>query len=210
MVTKNKFIEKLQPIKCSICLDGYSSDHVPVELSCGHIFGGHCIVEQTEIRMPNNNRCPLCRRELFEQEDFALFDDTFYSNDEELIEFNDYDDSTDEDERELEEEQRRQTLAAPLVETTSASRRGRNSLYREFREHAARMRELSRVSAPKSARRTRTYEEIEEGLDLGSDESEYESEEDVESADEHEEKRMYRLLPGEYDTTLSGQPSGSQ
>ena len=64
--------------------------------------------------MPNNNRCPLCRHELFEQEDFHSFDNAFYSSDEALVEFNDYDDSTDEDERELEEQQSRQMLAAPL------------------------------------------------------------------------------------------------
>ncbi|RYN84784.1 hypothetical protein AA0119_g8166 [Alternaria tenuissima] len=164
VVTKNKFIEKLQPIKCSICLEDYNSDHVPVELPCSHIFGGHCIVEQTESRMPNNNRCPLCRHELFEQEDFHSFDNAFYSSDEALVEFNDYDDSTDEDERELEEQQSRQMLAAPLntqlarrtqptssislAGITSAPRTERNNRYQEFREHADRIRESRRAPSP--------------------------------------------------------------
>ncbi|CAI9627049.1 unnamed protein product [Alternaria burnsii] len=224
MVTKNKFIEKLQPTKCSICLEDYNSDHVPVELPCSHIFGGHCIVEQTESRMPNNNRCPLCRHELFEQEDFHSFDNTFYSSDEALVEFNDYGDSTDEDARELEEQQNRQMLAAPLntqlahrtqltssislAGITSAPRTQRNSRYQEFRVHADRIRELRRAPSPKSLRCTKIYTEVEEESDSGSDEYEYESEE-IDSADEREERRAYKLLPGEYDTTLPDQSSAS-
>lgn len=142
------------------------SRHVPVELKCGHIFGSHCIVEQTEFRTANNNRCPLCRQELFEHEDFASSRDSLYDSDEPLIEFDDYDDSTDGEDMETEEEQRRQTLAAllharearhaqplsgaPQGGTTTASRRGRYSQYQEVMEHTARMRGMSRVFASKS------------------------------------------------------------
>jgi hypothetical protein len=39
-----------------------------VELPCGPVFGYVCIVKQTEVKVQNHNRCPLCRQELFEQD----------------------------------------------------------------------------------------------------------------------------------------------
>ncbi|KAF1833048.1 hypothetical protein BDW02DRAFT_401551 [Decorospora gaudefroyi] len=68
MVTKDEFIEQLEPLTCSICLDEFDTEHVPIQLPCGHIFGHHCFVMQAESGQQNSNRCPLCREELFEQE----------------------------------------------------------------------------------------------------------------------------------------------
>jgi hypothetical protein len=70
MPTKNDFLASLDPLKFFLCLEPYDKTHVPVELECGHIFGDYCIAYAAESETQNNNRCPLCRRKLFEQEDF--------------------------------------------------------------------------------------------------------------------------------------------
>ncbi|KAH6878843.1 hypothetical protein BKA58DRAFT_436533 [Alternaria rosae] len=107
MLTKDHFVQRLERLKCSICLDDYSTEHVPVQLLCGHIFGDHCIIKQVEAEMPNNNRCPLCRQELFQQETTPVYD-----SDE--PEFDDADDENEEEEWEFDEERYQETLAGLL------------------------------------------------------------------------------------------------
>jgi len=69
-VTKDEFLKSLDPLQCSLCLEPYDAQHVPVEIACGHVFGDYCIANVAESETQNNNRCPLCRCKLFEQEDF--------------------------------------------------------------------------------------------------------------------------------------------
>jgi hypothetical protein len=84
MVTKDEFLESLDGLSCSLCLEQYDDTHVPVQLpGCGHIFGDYCIANAVEAATQNNNRCPLCRNELFEQEDFDDDGDRLYDADEE-------------------------------------------------------------------------------------------------------------------------------
>jgi hypothetical protein len=71
-------------------------------------------VKQTEFKTANNNRCPLCRQELFEQEDFGSGGDALYSGDEALVNSDDFDDSTDDEGMETDDERYWQTLAALL------------------------------------------------------------------------------------------------
>jgi hypothetical protein len=70
MLTKDQFMSSLDALTCSLCLEPYDATHIPVQLPCNHIFGDHCIANVIESESPNNNRCPLCREVLFEQEDF--------------------------------------------------------------------------------------------------------------------------------------------
>jgi len=88
MVSKDDFLASLDPQKCSLCLEPYDSTHVPVDLECGHVFGDYCIANAVESETQNNNRCPLCRRVLFEQEDFdengyPLYNDAVMESEEE-------------------------------------------------------------------------------------------------------------------------------
>ncbi|KAI4921374.1 hypothetical protein J4E85_008719 [Alternaria conjuncta] len=194
MLTKDQFVQGLEPLRCGICLDDYSTEHVPVQLPCGHIFGDHCIVKQVEAEMPNNNRCPLCRQELFHQEDTHVYisDDS---------EWGDADDENEEEEWDFDEERYQETLAGLLqdsepapsalrAETIATTRRERLNRQREFREHAERRRDGGRVTIPKLPGRTRTYNQI-EASDVETDAdwsgSEYEPEEDNDPADECEE-----------------------
>ncbi|KAF2801227.1 hypothetical protein K505DRAFT_355081 [Melanomma pulvis-pyrius CBS 109.77] len=69
----DEYINDLEPLlpslDCSLCLGPYMASHMPVKLRfCGHVFGDHCIVEWFESTNKNSNTCPLCREELFEQE----------------------------------------------------------------------------------------------------------------------------------------------
>ncbi|KAI4648119.1 hypothetical protein J4E93_004530 [Alternaria ventricosa] len=189
MLTKDQFVKGLEPLRCGICLDDYSTEHVPVQLLCGHIFGDHCIVEQVEAEMPNSNRCPLCRQELFHQENTPV-----YVSDESV--FDEADDEAEGEEWEFDEERYQETLAgllhdsepgmanlassdlkmltdsegrtyglAPSVlhaETIATTRRERLNRQREFRlEHAERRQDERRTTVPKLPGRTRTYNQIE-------------------------------------------------
>jgi hypothetical protein len=67
MMTKDLFIGALEPLTCSLYLEPYSTKHTPIQLpDCGHIFGDHCFVNAIEMDIQKNNRCPLCRKTLFE------------------------------------------------------------------------------------------------------------------------------------------------
>jgi hypothetical protein len=46
------------------------------------VFGDHCIANAVETSTQNNNRCPLCRAKLFEQEDYDENGDWIYDSDE--------------------------------------------------------------------------------------------------------------------------------
>lgn len=71
MVSKDDFLAALNPSTCGICLEEYDGAHIPVEMpKCGHHFGDHCIANLVESAHPSNNKCPLCRQVLFEQEDY--------------------------------------------------------------------------------------------------------------------------------------------
>ncbi|KAI4915592.1 hypothetical protein J4E90_004037 [Alternaria incomplexa] len=217
MLTKDQFVQGLEPLRCGICLDDYSTEHVPVQLPCGHIFGDHCIVKQVEAEMPNNNRCPLCRQELFHQEDTHAYisDDS---------EWGDADDENEEEEWEFDEERYQETLAGLLhdsepgmahfayselnmltdsegrthdlapsalhAETIATTMRERLNRQRDIREHAARRRDGGRATVPKLPGCTRTYNQI-EASDVETDAdwsgSEYEPEGDNDPADEREE-----------------------
>ncbi|KAH7086913.1 hypothetical protein FB567DRAFT_549348 [Paraphoma chrysanthemicola] len=99
MVTKDQFMDSLDALTCSLCLEPYTSDHVPIQLPCNHIFGDYCIANVAESESPNNNRCPLCRTVLFEQEDFNENGDPI--SDEEEREFDGFSDEDDLDEEQL-------------------------------------------------------------------------------------------------------------
>ncbi|KAH7076723.1 hypothetical protein BKA63DRAFT_510608 [Paraphoma chrysanthemicola] len=99
MVTKNQFMDSLDALTCSLCLEPYTSDHVPIQLPCNHIFGDYCIANVAESESSNNNRCPLCRKVLFEQEDFNENGDPI--SDEEERELDGFGDEDDLDEEEL-------------------------------------------------------------------------------------------------------------
>jgi hypothetical protein len=67
MPTKDEFVRSLQPLTCSICLEPYDTEHFPTEMpGCRHVFGAPCIKTLINTQPPNNNRCPLCRGELFQ------------------------------------------------------------------------------------------------------------------------------------------------
>ncbi|KAF2132951.1 hypothetical protein P153DRAFT_414887 [Dothidotthia symphoricarpi CBS 119687] len=101
---KDEFIENIEPLTCSLCLEEYDDTHVPIQLAdCGHIFGDHCIVEWFETKIRNNNRCPMCREKLFQQEDFDRYGNPIpheNEDDEEDDEGENVDDTGDEDEDE--------------------------------------------------------------------------------------------------------------
>jgi hypothetical protein len=71
-------------------------------IGCGHIFGDYCIASAVEAKIQNDNRCPLCRAELFEQEDFDEGGDQLYVSDGESEDVHDEDEDEDE-EREKDE-----------------------------------------------------------------------------------------------------------
>lgn len=107
MVTKDDFLDTLKPHEgtleeaCPLCQEPYDRQHVPVVFECGHTFGEYCIANATEGPHPSNHVCPLCRRKLFEQEDFdeenePLFDG-YYSEEAAEVAEDDGDESENED-----------------------------------------------------------------------------------------------------------------
>ena len=58
---------------CGICTEAYNeqtenqeeSQHTPVKLPCGHVFGSECITSWLSPETGRSNTCPLCRHELF-------------------------------------------------------------------------------------------------------------------------------------------------
>jgi hypothetical protein len=64
------------------------------------MFGDYCIANAVEAKIQNDNRCPLCRAELFEQEDFDEGGDQLYVSDGES---EDVDDEDEDEEREKDE-----------------------------------------------------------------------------------------------------------
>lgn len=68
--TKDEFLGNLQPADCAICLQTFDIEHVPIQLPCFHVVGADCVANLAESSNPTNNQCPLCRRVLFEQEDY--------------------------------------------------------------------------------------------------------------------------------------------
>ncbi|KAL8868280.1 MAG: hypothetical protein Q9174_005094, partial [Haloplaca sp. 1 TL-2023] len=49
-------------IRCGICMESYGGsfeNETPIELSCNHIFGQHCL---TEWLAAGQHTCPVCRR----------------------------------------------------------------------------------------------------------------------------------------------------
>jgi hypothetical protein len=70
ILTKDGFLGNLQPADYAICLQTFDTEHVPIQLPCFHIVDADCIANLAESSNPTNNQCPLCRRVLFQQEDF--------------------------------------------------------------------------------------------------------------------------------------------
>jgi hypothetical protein len=56
--------------KCGICLEGFDSTHIAVRFcgpgSCDHVFGESCIKAWVKSDGKNANKCPMCRKVLFE------------------------------------------------------------------------------------------------------------------------------------------------
>jgi hypothetical protein len=183
---------------------------------------------QAETATLNNNRCPLCRQELFDQEDTEAAENALYESDE--LAYDNYDDEMGGEEGVMDEEAFQEAIDALLNDYESGTAHLAPSISKtltepderahgpgssapeieeatnrrqEFREHAARRRNMGRTTVAKSPGRTRTYTQI-EASDVETDAdwsgSEYEPEDDSDPADEREEKRTYRLLPGEYGT----------
>jgi hypothetical protein len=183
---------------------------------------------QAETATLNNNRCPLCRQELFDQEDTEAAENGLYESDE--LAYADYDDEIGGEEGDVDDEGFQGALdvllndyeqgtahLAPSISRTLTDPDERahgpassapgieeaTNRRQEFREHAARRRNMGRTTVAKSPGRTRTYTQI-EASDVETDAdwsgSEYEPEDHSDPADELEERRTYRLLPGGYGT----------
>ena len=57
-------------ISCNICMESFGSTEnpePPVRLPCGHVMGRNCISQW----LTTSNSCPLCRRVLFQHDDFG-------------------------------------------------------------------------------------------------------------------------------------------
>jgi len=62
---------------CAICHEGFHGAHAPIIIvgvpSCkGHVFGYQCLRNCIADKMPNSNKCPLCRTPWFEMGEGAL------------------------------------------------------------------------------------------------------------------------------------------
>jgi hypothetical protein len=64
---------------------------------CGHVFGDHCIANFVETATQNNNKCPLCREILFQQEDFNEHGYRIRGNADEESSDSDFDSDSDEE-----------------------------------------------------------------------------------------------------------------
>jgi hypothetical protein len=63
------FLSSLEPLECSICFEGYDSDHPAIMLECRHIFGAKCLREHIER---GASACPMCRISLFGEAEVPL------------------------------------------------------------------------------------------------------------------------------------------
>lgn len=65
-LSAKNFIETgIEVVKCSICQEPYTVEHVAVEIKeCGHQFGKHCLEEWLQ-QEDSSGTCPLCRNVLF-------------------------------------------------------------------------------------------------------------------------------------------------
>jgi hypothetical protein len=63
------FLSSLEPLECSICFEGYDSDHPAIMLECRHIFGEKCLREHIER---GASECPMCRTSLFGETEVSL------------------------------------------------------------------------------------------------------------------------------------------
>ncbi|KAF2243269.1 hypothetical protein BU26DRAFT_554809 [Trematosphaeria pertusa] len=56
---------------CSICHEGFDDEHRPARLSgqnsCHHVFGSTCLRRWLESDEPAANKCPMCRKILYHQ-----------------------------------------------------------------------------------------------------------------------------------------------
>lgn len=64
-------IENETPVNwtCEICFDTNESKKQPFNLSCGHLFHNDCLTEHLD---KNANLCPMCRKEVSENEIYKL------------------------------------------------------------------------------------------------------------------------------------------
>ncbi|KAF2035749.1 hypothetical protein EK21DRAFT_84160 [Setomelanomma holmii] len=115
--TKDEFMKTMDALTCNVCQELFGDNHVPVQLPYNHIFGDHCIVYWFKSENPKNNRCPLCNRELFEQENYDEDGDRIEWEDPEEAE----DDNADEEDEEDEEEEEEEDVAEPEEEEVPAS-----------------------------------------------------------------------------------------
>ncbi len=61
------FISGLDAVDCSICTEPFGTHHPPVVVpGCRHIFGLECLAEWVFSTNLSHNRCPICRRLMFD------------------------------------------------------------------------------------------------------------------------------------------------
>ena len=64
---KNKYIKKEESCECAICYETLGNTNV-CTTPCGHKFCMTCIVKMVKNGSSSSNSCPLCRKQLIEQQ----------------------------------------------------------------------------------------------------------------------------------------------
>ena len=68
--------EGIKPDHCVICLEVFTAEHPPVRvIGCDHVFGKDCLNKSVLADSPNANKCPCCRRVLYQEIQTELEED---------------------------------------------------------------------------------------------------------------------------------------
>jgi len=85
-VKDHKCINNISDSKCPCCLEDIFSSNKNIQyMKCGHMIHKHCL----ELYLKNNYNCPLCKKSLFNLEEYWRRIDIFIENDIMPIEFRD-------------------------------------------------------------------------------------------------------------------------
>lgn len=65
--SEQQFLASLTELICPICEDAFGEAHFPISIDgCRHVFGSECIKKWVRSTNAGRNKCPTCRRVMFE------------------------------------------------------------------------------------------------------------------------------------------------